>query len=102
METLIEFFKLSANSTTDIAFFRYFFPFIAVVGGFTTLYYGYRGIVKKSTINLAKLQGMSFSQSVNAVGPITGTSAVIAGVFYVLLGMFLIVILGGISYYMWF
>ncbi len=100
MEKIIKFFKLAANGIKDIEFLKYLFPLLAVVGSIVFLYFGCKGVVLKSTINLFKISGFTYRES--NIGKITGMWALVFGVFYIALGLFLLFFLGGISYYMWF
>lgn len=94
------FFKLAAEQLKDVTFLKYLFPILCLIGTFVFIYYGYRGILYKKTIFLLKLDGMSSSEMHGFFGEITGYSAVLTGILYSLVGIFLFFILGGISYYL--
>ena len=99
MNSYLDFSKKIAESFSDIAFLKFLFPFLAIVGSGVFLFYGIKGIWKKNTISLRKIKGMSFTDSQRQI---TGTSAVIFGVIYLIIGLALFVFLGGISWYILF
>ena len=93
--------KSLALINQETPFFRFFIPFITLIGCSVFFYYGYRGIVKKKTISLYKYRGLSARESQELLGnAITGTSAVVFGIIYILLGLLLLVALGGSSWFM--
>ena len=102
IDGLIKFFKTATSSNEEVTFLKYFFPIITILGGATLLYYGFKGVVYKSTINLSKIKGLTFSESAQLFGEIKGGLAVYFGIIYIIMGLFLSIILGGISYYTWF
>jgi len=65
---------------------------LPVIGCGVFLFFGIKGIIKKETINLSKLRGFSARESHELTGgsKITGNWAVALGIFYVLIGLFLI------------
>jgi len=100
-EWYIEMSKTMASSNEDTPFMKFFFPFIFVAGCSVFFYYGYKGIVKKKTISLFKARGLSARESHELVGGagITGIMAVFSGILYILMGILLLIVLGGSSYY---
>jgi len=75
-------------SNQETSSFESFIPFLIIIGVFIFFYYGYRGVVKKKTISLYKHRGFSASESQELFGStITGTTAVIFGIIYILMGL---------------
>ena len=68
----------------DTPFLKFFLPFISVVGTLTFLYFAYKGIVKKNTISLTKFENLTFKQSSEVSGKITGGTAILYGIIYLI------------------
>jgi len=100
IEKYIKFSQTIASLNEDTPFLKIFFPIILVLGCSVFFYFGYKGIVKKKTISLFKMRGFSARESQELFGGgITGNMAMFFGILYLLMGILLLIVLGGSSYY---
>jgi len=88
-------------TTTITPFIKYGFPIMMMLGCGVLFYYGYKGIVKKETVNLTKFRGFSVRESQELTGgsKITGNSAMVSGIMYIIMGIFLLGVFGFTYWY---
>lgn len=103
MEKYVRVLKNAAHAMQGVEFLKFGFPVLAVVGTFLFLFFGLKGIFKQETIMLfaAREQLGSLGTPTSLFGTIHGKFAVITGILYILTGVVVGAILGGVSYYMW-
>ena len=106
---MIQFLQLTkkiASLVSSISFFRFGLPVIAVICAVFFFYFGIKGVVKRETVLLMDMRNMAVGaislSDQTSYGQVQGVTAIILGIFYLIVGTALTFFLLPICYYIWF
>ncbi|MFA5994838.1 MAG: hypothetical protein WCW27_04575 [Patescibacteria group bacterium] len=105
MDNYLKMLYLAAQPLRTTPFMRFGLPLLSVLVILALGYFGLKGMIKRKTIWLLRPTGqmrtvMSAQQITGGMGEVNGIEAVIIGIIYIIMTIFLFCILVPLSYYL--